>query len=304
MKLMQKLSEIILMWIIFILSIKIGYSLIREILRVKSEHYDVVINFIFNRTTTCGILANIICPSGIKIGEGFEKHKFYYNRLLKLPRSSNHMVETLSLFIEETFGNKIDPSKLSFDIFIDEKTKIKTLKYLQKNNLKSRNHLDKKLYPFVVFNLSATDNERRISAEQAFEIGKHLAAHKEFRTVLIHAPNDNIMSEIKSRLTNITDCLPFPEKGTASLLEIAALLEHATAVITPDTSIIHFASATKTPVVGFYTQLQRTHEWLPYQVKNRIVFSENEPTSAIPIPKMINAIDDFIQELNIKNYIK
>jgi ADP-heptose:LPS heptosyltransferase len=96
-------------------------------------------------------------------------------------------------------------------------------------------------------------------------------------------------------------CLSFPEQGDASLLELAAIIEGALAVITPDTSIIHFASATKTPVVGFYTQMQDVHEWLPHQVKNRVVISsKNEPTSAIPIPKMINAIDDFIKELDIE----
>jgi hypothetical protein len=46
--------------------------------------------------------------------------------------------------------------------------------------------------------------------------------------------------------------------------------------------------------------MQDVHEWLPHHVKNRLVISsENEPTSAIPIQKMINAIDDFIQELDI-----
>ena len=276
--------------------------LIREIIKIKSENYDVLMNFIFNRTTTCGILANIVCPSGVKVGEGFEKHKFYYNRLLKLPRSSGHMVETLSLFIKETFGKSIDSDMLSFEIFADDHTKSKVLYYLQQNSLRSLCNMNQTLASYIVFNLSATDSERRISAKQAFEIGKHLALHKEYRTVLLFAPNDKNMFQIAKRLIKTTECLDFPEQGTASLLEIAELLGHAIAVITPDTSIIHFASATKTPVVGFYTQLQRTHEWLPHQVKNSLVFSkEGEPTSAIPIPKMLSAIDEFIMELCIIN---
>jgi hypothetical protein len=43
------------------------------------------------------------------------------------------------------------------------------------------------------------------------------------------------------------------------------------------------------------------HEWLPHQVKNRLVLSsKNEPTSAIPISNMIHAIDDFLLELDIE----
>jgi ADP-heptose:LPS heptosyltransferase len=44
--------------------------LIAEILKARKNKYAVVLNFIFNRTTSGGILANIISPSGIKIGQG------------------------------------------------------------------------------------------------------------------------------------------------------------------------------------------------------------------------------------------
>jgi ADP-heptose:LPS heptosyltransferase len=109
------------------------------------------------------------------------------------------------------------------------------------------------------------------------------------------------MLSVKQNLVQRTKCVSFPGQRDASLLEIAALIEGALAVITPDTSIIHFASAAKTPVLGFYTQMQDVHEWLPHQVKNRLVLSsKNEPTSAIPISNMIHAIDDFLLELDIE----
>ena len=122
-----------------------------------------------------------------------------------------------------------------------------------------------------------------------------------FRTVLLHAPNDPSMLLVKQDLVNNAKCISFPDQGSASLLEIASLVEGALAVISPDTSIIHFASAAKTPVIGFYTQMQDVHEWLPHQVKNRLVLSSpHEPTSAIAIPTMINAIDDLLRELDIE----
>jgi ADP-heptose:LPS heptosyltransferase len=109
------------------------------------------------------------------------------------------------------------------------------------------------------------------------------------------------MVSVKQNLVQRTTCVSFPGQRDASLLEIAALIEGAFAVITPDTSIIHFASAAKTPVLGFYTQMQDVHEWLPHQVKNRLVLSsQNEPTSAIPISNMIQAIDDFLLELDLE----
>ena len=275
-------------------------KLISEIMKARRKKYEVVLNLIFNRTTSGGILANILSPSGIKIGQGEEKYRFYFNRLLKFSRNKNHMIETFVFIIQEVFNIKLIPEQLKYDIFIDEKTKKNITTYLAKYNLQRRDYSSAGKSFYIVFNLSAYDSVRRISIEQAYSIGDHLGSNTLFRTVLLHAPKDSLMLSIKQALVKNSRCLSFPDQRDASLLEIAALLEGAAAVITPDTSIIHFASATNTPVIGFYTHMQDAHEWLPYQVKNRVVLSsENEPTSAIPIPKMIHAIDDFIREIEI-----
>jgi len=90
-------------------------------------------------------------------------------------------------------------------------------------------------------------------------------------------------------------CVAFPEKGTATLVQLASLIEGAAAIVTPDTSIIHFASATQTPVLGLFTPLQRTHEWMPYRVQHATLFApEGKPVSAIAIERINAAIDDFL----------
>jgi len=276
-------------------------KLIAEILKARKYKYAVVVNLIFNRTTSGGILANIIAPSGIKIGQGDEKYRFYFNRLLTISRKNNHMIETLVFIIKEVFNIQLIPDLLHYDIFIDEKTRSNNAAFLTECNLQTRqcSSIGKSFY--VVFNLSANDSVRRISAEQAYSLGEHLGSITSFRTLLLHAPKDPIMLSVKQELIQTTKCMSFPHQRDASLLEIAALIEGARAVITPDTSIIHFASAVKTPVLGFYTQIQDVHEWLPHQVKNRIVLSsQNEPTSEIPISNMIHAIDEFLLELGIE----
>lgn len=272
--------------------------LIAEILKAKKNKYEVVLNFIFNRTSSGGILANIISPSGIKIGQGDEKYRFYFNGLLRVSRNKSHMIEALVFIIKEVLNIKLIPDQLKYDIFIDEKTKHDVATFLTKYNLRSRQYSTPEKSSYIVFNLSANDSVRRISAEQAYAIGNHLGPKTSFRTLLLHAPNDPLMLSVKQELAKNSRCLSFPDQRNASLLEVAAIIEGAIAVITPDTSIIHFASATKTPVIGFYTQMQDVHEWLPHQVKNHVVISsENEPTSSIPIQKMIEAIDNFICEL-------
>jgi ADP-heptose:LPS heptosyltransferase len=280
-------------------------KLIAEILRARKNKYKVVLNLIFNRTTSGGILANLVAPSGIKIGQGDEKYRFYFNRLLKVSRVNIHMIETFLFIIKEVFDINLSPNQLNYEIIVDEKTKNSVSTFLKRYNLRPRQYPIAGKSFYVVFNLSANDSVRRISPKQAYAIGNHLCLKTSFHTLLLHAPNDPLMLSVKRDLANNPKCLSFPDQGNASLLELAALIEGAVAVITPDTSIIHFASAAKTPVIGFYTQMQDIHEWLPHQVKYRVVTSsENEPTSAIPISKMITAIDDFIVELDIESIKK
>jgi ADP-heptose:LPS heptosyltransferase len=274
----------------------------KEIKRAQKEQYDVVLNLVFNRTTSGGVLANLVAPNGIKVGQGDMKYKFYFNILLKLTRQSNHMVETLASIIKMVFNVHINPDQLTYDIVIDNKTRKTIQSYWVKHNLQPRLLSENKGIPYIVFNLSANDSVRRISTEQALLTGEFLSSDTSFQTLLLHAPKDLIMLKAKQQLIEKTRCLPFPEQGTASLLEIAAIIKGAAAVITPDTSIIHFASAAQTPIIGFYTSMQDVHEWLPFHVKHKIVLSDkNQATSSIPFEDMMKALQEFISTLHLKN---
>jgi ADP-heptose:LPS heptosyltransferase len=278
------------------------WQLVWEIVKARRERYNVVLNLVFNRTTSGGVLANLIAPDGIKIGQGDDKYRFYFNILLKLARQSNHMVETLASIIKTVFDIHLSQDQLAFEIIVDRKTTDIIEAYWMKYNLQPRVPSGNKGIPYIVFNLSANDSVRRISAEQALLIGEYLNSITSYRTLLVHAPNDSIMCKAKEQLIEKTRCLPFPERGTATLLEIAAVIKGAAAVISPDTSIIHFASAAQTPIVGFYTSMQDVHEWLPFQVDHKIVLSErNQATSSIPIQDILKALQDYFSILKLKN---
>jgi heptosyltransferase IV len=270
----------------------------REIIKARKEQYDLVLNLVFNRTTSGGVLANLIAPVGVKVGQGDTKYSFFFNILLKLTRHTNHMVETLASIVHTVFNVSVNLDQLKYDIVIDRKTEDVLETYWMKHNLRRRMLTGKNGIPYIVFNLSANDAVRRISVEQAFSIGEYLSSNTSYQTLLLHAPKDSVMLRTKKQLLEKTRCLGFPEQGTASLLELAALIKDAAAVITPDTSIIHFASAAQTPILGFYTSMQDVHEWLPFQVKHTIVLSDkNQPTSSIPVQHIISAIQEFISTL-------
>jgi ADP-heptose:LPS heptosyltransferase len=117
-----------------------------------------------------------------------------------------------------------------------------------------------------------------------------------FSVVLIGAPVErdalqNLVAQVSSQ-----NCRIYPEQGVAPLLEIASLIEGAYCVFTPDTSIIHFASATKTPVLGFFTPLQMAHEWVPYNVHHLAVYApKGKPASQIPVEEIKTQVTKFLK---------
>jgi ADP-heptose:LPS heptosyltransferase len=274
------------------------WQLLRLICDARKEQYDVVLNLVFNRTTSGGLLSNLIAPKGIKVGQGDEKYKMFFNVMLTLNRQSSHMVDTLVSILKTIFDMPVDANRLQYEIAIDGESRRVVDDYLLRHNLQSRGRSVEHAVPYILFNLSAHDEVRRISQEQAYSIGEYLGSLVGIQTILLHAPNDMAMMRIKQNLVNHTRCFPFPEKGTASLLELAAVIEGAALVITPDTSIVHFASASHTPIIGLYTSMQDTHEWIPFRVQHKILLSDNnQPTSMIDIPQTLKEIHDFMLSL-------
>jgi ADP-heptose:LPS heptosyltransferase len=269
-----------------------------EIIKARREQYDVVLNLIFNRTTSGGILSNLIAPKGIKVGQGDEKYRFYFNSLLSLERDNQHMVRIHASYLEKAIGVDIASSSSSYEIFIDSTTHTKISLFLESNQLKPRQMQRSDYLPYVVFNFSASNRWTRFSLKQVEEMGTYLKCLTAFRTIILTDPSDHEMQKAARDLCVSKNCLSFPEQGRATLLEIAALIEGARFVISPDTSIVHFASAMCTPVLGFYTSIKDNHEWLPYNVRYRIVTSEDgKPTSSIPIQDMIKSLQEFISTL-------
>lgn len=271
----------------------------KEIQKARRMEYDVVLNFIFNRTTSAGVLANLVAPHGFKVGQGDDKYRFYFNRLLKLDRSHAHMAEVLAGYTETVFGIKIYREDLQFEIGIDQTSKQKVDEYLAKFRLRRREQNHPSLQPYVVLNISTTDAVRAISYQQSLNLVRNLVVRSEYAVIVLGAPLMRATLESLVREVNSVRCLPFPEEGSATLLQVASLVEGAVAVLTPDTSIIHFASAMNTPVLGFFTPLQRTHEWMPYNVKNATLFApEGKPVSEIPIEQMCATADDFLHTIS------
>ncbi|MEX2190674.1 MAG: glycosyltransferase family 9 protein [Bacteroidota bacterium] len=239
----------------------------------RREQYDVVLNFIFNRTTSGGVLANLIAPKGIKVGQGADKYRFYFNKLMHLERGRDHMADVLLKYVGAVFDLPRRKGTTSFEIVVDEQAKHTVNSFLKDFKITRRR--------FIVLNISSTESVKQMSRKQADVLAQFLATQCRETVVVISAPSD---SRVRNEITTHPGkrLFPFPPQGDTDMLTIAELIRESKAVITPDTSIIHVASAMGTPVMGLYTPLQVTNEWLPYGVMHRMVLAGNgEPVSSI-----------------------
>jgi ADP-heptose:LPS heptosyltransferase len=267
---------------------------IKQILWLRRQKYDILLNFIFNKTTSIGVLARIICPKGIKVSQGPEKYKFYFNHFLTLERGKKHTGELYVELVEKVFGLHFNRNEYIYELHIPERISAAVNIFLE--NMKTPIPQNGKTHnEYILLNISATDPEKSFSARQSEEIAFYLSQSRRIPTIIISGPWDNKIRQRIIEKTHSPYCISFPENGKAELLAIAEITNRAAFVVTPDTSIIHFASAMNTPVIGVYTPLQYTEEWYPYEVDHIMLMAENgKPVSDIPVELILSEIDNYI----------
>lgn len=73
-----------------------------------------------------------------------------------------------------------------------------------------------------------------------------------------------------------------------------ALVASSTLVLTPDTSIVHAASAFRKPAVAMYTNSGKQHRWGPYGVPARIVASAGPTLESLTVEAVSDALRDLL----------
>ena len=269
---------------------------IKQILWLRKQKYDILLNFIFNKTTSIGVLARIICPKSIKVSQGPEKYKFYFNHFLTLKRGKKHTGELYVELVEKVFGLHFESNEYIYELYIPERTSAGVNIFSE--NMKTHILQNGATYNgYILLNISASDPEKSFSATQSEEIALYLSQSRRIPTIIISAPWDNKIRQRIIERAHSPYCISFPENGNAELLAIAEITNRAAFVVTPDTSIIHFASAMNTPVIGVYTPLQYTEEWYPYEIDHIMLMAENgKPVSDIPVELILGEIDNYLNK--------
>ena len=143
------------------------------------------------------------------------------------------------------------------------------------------------MYGLIAINISAGDRSRYWMPEKWKEVIARLA--KRYSIAVLSSPEDRALAD--EICTTRREARPV---RTGSILEAAAVIERSLVVISPDTSIIHVASALDKPCIGLYPASDsNARTFAPLSSRHRVIMPpEGKEFGAIEVEKVLEGVKE------------
>ena len=236
------------------------------LLKLRNKKYDVCVEFdhsvIPHSIARLRIIKPKIIISVVKEGrygvKGSELELYdYFTEKSKDAHFQDIWLNTLS-----PFG--VCPKSKQYDLFCTDQQKRKAVDFLLQ--------FQKKI--IIGINVEGAVKGKRITSDRLEEICHGIYhINKEVQIILLSSPK---MYKNIVRLSQKMN-LPYVVSSykTASVLDVAALIQNLQLIITPDTSIVHIASAFNIPIVSIHERNNDSYRlFAPKSQHSKTVFSE------------------------------
>jgi len=227
---------------------------------INKNKYDVIIDLHDDVSTTVSYL---IAFSKCKYKIGFQKgtEKLYTTTIAKLDPSKHHIIERMMEFTKP-FNISYNPTKINIIYSPKPDSIIIVDSYIEKH-FPVNNFL-------LGINISAGSDARFWGIKNYKDLISSLSNYG-INTVLLCLERDlKYAWEIAGR--------DIPIFYRNSFDEFAAMISKLNFLITPDTSIVHIASAFQVPLFGLYVKYNTNDVvWFPYKSDYEVIIT-NEPT--------------------------
>ena len=269
------------------------HSIFRIARQTRETSWDLVLPLIFNRKTKMAILSKLLAPNALTSMLLFRDDPVErYNGLFSIKVKSDMIsdkqpfLDLIKVYIEGTLAFEISDEEWRPSLYPRDE-----------DLLRIGMEIGNKLLAdgtagFIHINLEARTEFREFGIENSFELSRKLRSHFGDLSVLWTA-SPSSSARIEAFLASN------PEHGirfqqTRNVDELIGLVRRAAIVISPDTSVVHIASAERKPVVAL---LRSFSEWHPYKVPNRVLIpSFGEAVSTIPMESVFAAIEELMSE--------
>ncbi|MBS1537417.1 MAG: glycosyltransferase family 9 protein [Bacteroidetes bacterium] len=239
----------------------------------KKEKYDLIFPMVFYKTTNSGLWANWVGgKKAIKVvwANPWRSHFYKYLFNLQIPSDdktflSLSMSDILVKFVSASFGWQFTKglSKIKIELAYKHELYAKKM-FEQFNNRK-----------ILLINLSVGHPSREmLEGTVKLLISKILANNSEIIILLNAIPIDLYKAKYL--------CEIFPDSvhilpHSSDILNFCACINLCDIIISPDTSLIHMATAFDKPIVGLYKNSEKhCKEWGPQHEKAVIIVPDGE----------------------------
>ena len=261
------------------------------LLKLRKMKFDVCVEFDHSVIPHAIIRFRIIKPkkviSVLKKGRyGLQgKELEIYDYYTEKPKNSHFRdiwLNTLNPF-------NVKPESKKYDLFCTDQQKKKAINFL----LQFQNKIT------IGINLEGAVKGKRITHDKLKVICRGLyQANKDVQIVLLSSPKT--YEDIIRLSKNMGLSYVFSSYKTESILDVAALIQNLQLVITPDTSIVHIASAFNVPVVSIHENNDDSYRlFAPKSQYSKTVFSQSvKGIDGYSINELIRYSDELISHAN------
>jgi len=260
----------------------------RELLRARKARYDVLLNIHLTHQTDYGIFANLITPSGVKITGGHPRRSLYSNFFNHIGQQDRRTIN-LPLYSLDLLAEAVafEPPLTLSDCW-------PTLT-LPNRAIMAVDARTKDFGDFIILHLQAATAFREWGIDNSIQLAQRLIDQMPKITILITA-SPPFLSQIEHRIASGEEPR-IRTFQTDDLLELAALIARARLVVSPETSIPHFASAMQTPVVVLLPDREQLPiVWLPVATPSRLLAPamRGEPVATISVDDVLEAVHSLL----------
>lgn len=258
--------------------------------KMPREGYDVVFSLVINKTTLAGFLANALggrrsTTVSFEHPGRRELYQTWFNVQMPHVRGVDVMAIMQLRLAGYVFGKRPDlnvyPLRLSLGV---------------QNRTFARIGVSWMTGLKIILNISAGNPYRMWSEERNADVIEQLLTVGRPLTISICGYGDRfaMAQRLSAKFDDRVRVLP---QGT--FLDTAACIEHADVLISPDTSMVHAASALGTPVLVMFTKKATfIGEWMPYGVPfTYVITDDREDLESISPSVVLEAFMKFLPQL-------
>ena len=240
---------------IFILSQRNYIPIIRLALQLKKQNYDTLFDSNIQQKNRDLLLIRL---TNAKINLGYCKENYnFFQKNVSYQR--DHLRVVLQKMLQKI---GIEISNLYYDLPYDAKSEQNVETFFKEKNIKNP----------ISLNWFGDHFNKKFDQKNALKLLNILQTKIPNQPIIILI-YPQVKEKVKSWLKNVNLSDIFIYEKTEQIEDNIEIIKKSIGLITPDTSLIHIASALGIKILGFYDQSPKTHlEWSPVDTEYEMIF--------------------------------